>query len=175
MSGLNVEILKNTLERAKQENGGIRTLGLRFYERLFEVYPSVKSLFHTPPEEQHQKLMASLGAIVAGVTNLERTIPYLRAMAIRHLKYGVENAHYPAVTENLIAVLAEHLSVEGEWPEAYATAWNEAMAVITTVMMEAASNPQQYAEELMANGYQPDGFKANSDKPWVIEPEATQI
>jgi methyl-accepting chemotaxis protein len=122
MTGFKVAVLQNTMARVQNENGGSQALGLRFYERLFEKYPAVKPLFHTPPEEQHKKLMASLGAIVAGANNLEKTLPYLRAMAIRHLKYGTEPAHYPAVSENLQAVLKEHLSVEGQWSQAEAHA-----------------------------------------------------
>ena len=170
MAGLNVAILQQTMERAKKENGGLQALGLRFYERLFEKYPAVKPLFHTPPEEQHKKLVASLGAIISGVSNLDKTLPYLRAMAIRHLKYGTENAHYPAVSENLQAVLKEHLSAEGQWTDAEAMAWQEALTVICDVMTEAASHPEKYADELKTHGYQADGFRLYSDTPWVMEP-----
>ena len=63
---LNVALLRETFERVKVENGGATALGMAFYKRLFEKYPAVIPLFHTPPEEQHKKLIASLGAIVAG-------------------------------------------------------------------------------------------------------------
>ena len=117
---MDTALIAETLERAKRENGGVRTLGLRFYERLFEKYPAVKPLFHTPPEEQHKKLMASIGAIVASVTQPEKMVPYLHAMGIRHLSYQTQDAHYPAVKENLLAVLEEHLAIEGEWTDAMA-------------------------------------------------------
>ncbi len=65
---LNVALLRETFERVKVENGGATALRMAFYKRLFEKYPSVKPLFHTPPEEQHKKLMASISAIVASVT-----------------------------------------------------------------------------------------------------------
>ena len=94
---LNVDLLKETFNRAKEENGGLKTLGLRFYERLFEKYPQVKHLFHTPPEEQHKKLMASVGATIASLTEPERMVPFLQAMGVRHLKYKTESAHYGAV------------------------------------------------------------------------------
>lgn len=165
---LNPELLSQTLKRAVVENGGTHTLGLRFYERLFEKYPSVRPLFNTPPEEQHKKLVASLGAIVAGVTNTETLLPYLRAMAIRHLKYGTQNAHYGAVKENLLAVLEEHLSKEGVFGPELQTAWSDALDVVNSVMIEAASNPQAYIEEITKAGYQPDGFKANDSQPWLM-------
>ncbi len=165
---LSPQLLNETLKRAMVENGGARSLGLRFYERLFEKYPSVKPLFHTPPEEQHKKLLASVGAIVASVSNTEKLLPYLRAMGIRHLKYGTENAHYGAVKENLLAVLEEHLSKEGSFSDELKESWSEALDVVNSVMVEAASNPTAYSEELAQAGYQADGFKANNPEPWLM-------
>ncbi len=166
---INVDLLKTTFARAKSENGGTMTLGLRFYERLFEKYPAVRPLFNTPPEEQHQKLMASIASIVASVTQPETMVPYLHAMGIRHLVYGTVNAHYPAVAENLIAVLAEHLSVEGEWTPEMAQAWDEALEAVAGIMIEAAEHPEKYADELQKAGFRPDGFKINNQQPWALE------
>lgn len=165
---LNVALIAETFERAKTENGGLRTLGLRFYERLFEKYPTVRPLFHTPPEEQHKKLMASIGAIVASVTNPTVMLPYLRAMGIRHISYKTEADHYGAVAENLIAVLEEHLSVEGKWTEEMRGNWQAALDVISEVMIEAAEHPESHHEDLAAAGYQPDGFRVGSSKPWEL-------
>lgn len=165
---LNAAILRETLNRVQQENGGVRALGMRFYQRLFEKYPGVRPLFHTPPEEQHKKLMASIGAIVAGVTDTERLVPYLHAMAIRHLKYGTENGHYAAVAENLTAVLKEHLSAEGDWTPEMEEAWSEALKVVNSLMIQAASEPQAYRDELAKAGYQPDGFKLTDPEPWLM-------
>lgn len=164
---LNIGLLRETFERAKRENGGIATLGLGFYRRLFEKYPAVKPLFHTPPEEQHKKLMASLGAIVGGVEQPERLLPYLHAMGIRHLKYKTENAHYGAVEENLLAVLQEHLSKEGEWTQEMKETWQEALEIVANSMIEAADNPGLFVEELIKHGYEEDGFKKMDSSPWL--------
>ncbi len=165
---LNVALIAHTFERAKTENGGLRTLGLRFYERLFEKYPGVRHLFTTPPEEQHKKLMASVGAIVASVTNPEVMLPYLRAMGIRHIAYKTESDHYGAVSENLVAVLAEHLSSEGEWTPEMKANWEEALQIISEVMIDAAEHPEQYQQELATSGYQPDGFRNAGAKHWEL-------
>lgn len=165
---LNVVLIAETFERAKLENGGLRALGLRFYERLFQKYPGVKHLFNTPPEEQHKKLMASVGAIVASVTQPDKMLPYLHAMGIRHLEYKTESAHYPAVQENLVAVLAEHLSAEGEWTDEMEDNWNAALVVISDVMIDAAAHPEQYKDELLAARYLPNGFKVADPKPWEM-------
>jgi methyl-accepting chemotaxis protein len=165
---LNVALIAETFDRAKKENGGARALGLRFYDRLFEKYHAVRPLFHIPPEEQHKKLMASVAAIVASVTNPPVMVPYLHAMGIRHLKYNTEAAHYPAVQENLVAVLGEHLSREGEWTADMKQNWETAMEAISNIMIEAANDPERYETELEAAGYQADGFRANNPKPWEL-------
>lgn len=165
---LNTALIAQSFQRAKDENGGLSSLGLRFYERLFEKYPGVRHLFHTPPEEQHKKLMASVGAIVASVTNPDVMLPYLRAMGIRHIAYKTEDGHYTAVSENLLAVLAEHLSKEGEWTEEMQANWEAAMQVISEVMIDAAHHPEQYRDELLAAGFQADGFKSGNAKPWEL-------
>lgn len=166
---LNVALIAETFERVKKENGGARALGLRFYERLFEKYPAVRPLFNTPPEEQHKKLMASVAAIVSSVTNPPVMLPYLHAMGIRHLEYKTEAAHYPAVQENLVAVLGEHLSVEGKWTDEMRKNWEIALETISNIMIEAANNPEKYKAELELAGYQPDGFRKNNTvKPWEL-------
>lgn len=165
---LNVSLLRETLTRAMKENGGKTSLGMAFYGRLFEKYPQVKHLFTTPPEEQHKKLMASLGAIVASVENTDELLPYLHAMGIRHLKYGTENGHYDAVAENLMAVLSAHLSVEGEWTDEMADTWTAALGVVNSVMIEAADNPEKFEAEISAKGYLKDGFRSDTETPWEM-------
>lgn len=163
---VNVELLRETFRRARNENGGTRSLGLRFYERLFEKYPQVRPLFNTPPEEQHKKLMASIGSILASLTEPGTMVPFLQAMGVRHLKYKTEPEHYPAVAENLVAVLDEHLSKEGEWTEEMKSSWEEALSVVAKVMIEAANNPDDCKESLLKAGYQANGFRTDTNKPW---------
>ncbi len=165
---MNTQILRQCLERAKTENGGLDQLGMSFYARLFDKYPSVRPLFTTPSQEQQKKLMASVGAIVAAVENPTVLSPYLHAMGIRHLKYKTESAHYEAVSENLLAVLKAHLSKEGEWTDEMESTWSEALKVVSQIMIEAAENPTKYAEELRASGYESDGFSKSNSKPWEI-------
>lgn len=165
---LNIDILEESLERAKVENGGLTNLGMSFYNRLFEKYPQVKPLFNTPPEEQHKKLMASVGNIVASIRQPEKMVPYLHAMGIRHLAYKTETTHYPAVGENLLAVLEAHLSKEGEFTPEMKTTWKTAINTVASVMIEAAENPDKYTAELEAAGFKADGFKDNNSQPWLM-------
>lgn len=166
--GLNIVLIGETFERAKKENGGLTNLGLSFYKRLFEKYPQVKPLFNTPPEEQHKKLMASLGSIVASVTQPDKMVPYLHAMGIRHLKYKTETPHYGAVQENLLAVLKNHLSQEGTWTADIEENWSAALKTVSDIMIDAAEHPDNFKAELEQAGYLADGFKTGDPTPWVL-------
>jgi len=165
---MNTKLLRMTFERARVENGGLTHLGKSFYSRLFAKYPAVRPLFTTPAEEQRKKLMASIGAIVAAVENVNILVPYLHAMGIRHLAYKTEASHYGAVGENLVAVLGEHLSKEGEWTQAMADTWTEPLETVESIMIEAANNPKAYEDELRGAGFDADGFIRGNDEPWKL-------
>ena len=170
---MDTKLLGETFERARNENGGLTKLGMAFYARLFTKYPQVRPLFTTPPEEQHKKLMASVGAIVAAVNNPESLVPYLHAMGVRHLKYKTENGHYAAVGENLVAVLGEHLAVEGAWTEEMKCTWEEALKFVSGVMIEAANDPAKYESELAGAGFGADGFSKSNAEPWKMPAQAS--
>ena len=46
-----------------------------FYDRLFEVAPTVKVMFPADMKEQRKKLMATLAVVVNGLSNLESVLP----------------------------------------------------------------------------------------------------
>ena len=68
-----------------------------FYDRLFEVAPSVKAMFPADMTEQRKKLMAMLAVVVGGLSNLESVLPAASALAKRHVSYGAKAEHYPVV------------------------------------------------------------------------------
>ena len=46
-----------------------------FYNRLFEIAPQTKSLFHVDMAEQGRKLMTTLGVVVNGLGKLDSILP----------------------------------------------------------------------------------------------------
>src|SRR5919201_523319 len=66
-----------------------------FYDRLFEVAPSVKAMFPADTTEQRKKLMATLAVVVNGLSNLDSILPAASALATRHVGYGAKPEHYP--------------------------------------------------------------------------------
>ena len=84
-----------------------------FYDRLFEVAPSVKAMFPIDMTEQRKKLMATLAVVVNGLSNLEAVLPAASALAKRHVSYGAKPEHYPVVGGALLWTLEKGL---GRWP-----------------------------------------------------------
>ena len=58
-----------------------------FYDRLFEVAPAVKALFPADLAEQRTKLMATLAAVVNGLSKIE-SIHVNQGLLGRMLNYG---------------------------------------------------------------------------------------
>jgi nitric oxide dioxygenase len=107
-----------------------------FYGRLFEIAPEVKPLFKGDMREQGRKLMSTLGVVVAGLKNLEAVLPAAKALAVRHVGYGVAAADYEPVGEALIWTLNKGLG-EGFTP-ATKEAWLAAYGALSGVMIAEA-------------------------------------
>lgn len=114
-----------------------------FYDRLFEVAPAVRSLFHGDMAEQRRRLMATLAVVVNGLNNLPSVLPAASALAKRHVSYGVKPEHYSVVGEALLWTLARGLGPQ--WSSEVAAAWTAAYATLSGYMI-AEAYPQQAAE-----------------------------
>ena len=108
-----------------------------FYNRLFELDPSLRSMFKSDMKAQGKKLMDSLKMVVGNLRNLDRIIPGVKAMAVRHTSYGVKNEHYATVGTALIDTLEKGLG------DAFTTevreAWLAAYTALSTTMQAAAA------------------------------------
>lgn len=109
-----------------------------FYGKLFELDPSVKSLFKTNDmKEQGRKLMAILNTAVNALDKLDTIVPAIQAMGKRHVDYGVKDEHYDTVGEALIWTLAEGL--KDDFTNDTKTAWIEVYTLVADTMKAAAA------------------------------------
>jgi hemoglobin-like flavoprotein len=116
------------------------TAAALFYDRLFEVAPSVKAIFPADMTEQRKKLMATLAVVVNGLGKLESILPAASALAIRHVSYGAKPEHYPVVGSVLLWTLDRGLGKS--WTPAVADAWKAAYETLSGFMIsEAYSQP----------------------------------
>jgi nitric oxide dioxygenase len=115
-----------------------------FYDRLFEVAPSVKAMFPADMTEQRKKLMMMLAAVVGGLGNLESILPAASALAKRHVSYGAKPDHYPVVGGALLYTLEKGL---GEaWTPELASAWTAAYGTLSGYMISEAYGRAEAAE-----------------------------
>jgi hemoglobin-like flavoprotein len=120
------------------------TAAVIFYDRLFEVAPSVKAMFPADMTEQRKKLMMMLAAVVNGLGHLESILPAASALAKRHVSYGAKPEHYPVVGGTLLWTLEKGL---GEaWTPELADAWTAAYGTLSGYMISEAYGRAEAAE-----------------------------
>ena len=110
---------------------------LLFYERLFELDPSLRSLFRSSREAPAQKLAQALTVVVKGLENPAQLRGAIEALGRRHAGYGVRDEHYTTVGEALIWTLERGLG-RAFTPEVRA-AWVDAYGWLAFVMKEASA------------------------------------
>jgi hemoglobin-like flavoprotein len=120
------------------------TAAVLFYDRLFEIAPSVKAMFPADMTEQRKKLMATLAVVVNGLSNLETILPAASALAKRHVSYGAKPAHYPVVGTALLWTLEKGLG--DAWTPEVAEAWTAAYGTLSGYMISEGYGSAQAAE-----------------------------
>jgi hemoglobin-like flavoprotein len=107
-----------------------------FYQRLFELDPSLEPMFRGNMAEQRKKLMQMLTAAVKGLDRLDQLVPVVENLGRRHAGYGVTHAHYDTVGSALLWTLEMGLgrAFTAEVKDAWATVYG----LLATTMKEAA-------------------------------------
>jgi hemoglobin-like flavoprotein len=112
------------------------TAAQMFYERLFDLDPSLRPLFQSDMTKQRHKLVDMLSVVVSGLTRLEELLPTVRALGRRHAGYGVRNEHYATVGMALLWTLDQGLG-DAFTPEVR-EAWAAVYGLVATTMKDAA-------------------------------------
>ena len=108
-----------------------------FYSKLFEIDPSLRSMFPENMDEQGKKLMKMINTAVNGLDRLDEIVPAVQALGERHVDYGVTDAHYDTVAEALIWTLGQGL---GEaFTDDVKSAWVTTYTILADTMKEAAA------------------------------------
>ncbi|MEM7176308.1 MAG: globin family protein [Pseudomonadota bacterium] len=108
-----------------------------FYDRLFEVAPEVRPMFAADMTRQKEVLMQTLGTAVQNLHQVEKILPVVKDLGVKHLGYGVKDEHYDIVGGALLFTLEKGLG--DDWNDELKTAWAETYGTVAGVMKEAAA------------------------------------
>lgn len=101
-----VRLVKDSFLRLRAKSDEVAEA---FYNRLFELDPNLKLLFHSDMTEQGSKLMSVLEQVVSQLDSFDEIEPALQELARRHVTYGVKSYDYDVVGESLLWALEQHL------------------------------------------------------------------
>ena len=108
-----------------------------FYNRLFELNPSLRPLFKGDMVEQGRKLMKMLRMAVASLGRLDELVPVVQKLGERHGTYGVKMQDYETVAAALLWTLEQGLGPD--FTEETRAAWVNVYTLLASTML-AASN-----------------------------------
>ena len=108
-----------------------------FYDRLFEIDPSLQQMFHRSRREQARLLAQTLTVVVKGIDRPAQLRSAVEALGRRHAGYGVRDEHYETVAVALLWTLEKGLK-DAFTPEVR-EAWVEAYSWLAFTMQRAAA------------------------------------
>lgn len=115
----------------------IESAAMMFYDRLFQLDPSLRRMFRTPQAEQARKLAHVLTVVVKSLSRPQQILPAVEELGRRHSKYGVRPEHYATVGAALLWTLQSGLG-EAFTPEVR-DAWSSAYLFLSSTMQKAAA------------------------------------
>lgn len=113
------------------------TVARQFYDKLFELDPSLRPLFKHDLAEQGKKLTTMLNLVVNKLNDLDSIIGSVQSLGERHKDYGVRDKHYDTAAIALLWILKNNLG-DGFTADVQ-RAWVVAYAKLATVMKSAAT------------------------------------
>ena len=108
-----------------------------FYGRLFEIAPETRALFKIDIHEQATKLMETLRMTVEALDRFEELVPVLADLGRKHGTHGVQAYQYEKLRSALLWAMGQALGLE--FDRETRAAWDQLIATISSVMLEAAA------------------------------------
>ena len=112
--------------------------GARFYQHLFDIDPSLRRLFRGNISHQGRKLMTMVEFIVTELDQIDKMLPVIEALGVRHAHYGVHEKHYESFGAAWLWTLAQEL--HADFTPEVKDAWLAAYALLANAMKESAAS-----------------------------------
>jgi hemoglobin-like flavoprotein len=107
-----------------------------FYNRLFEIDPSLRKLFKSDMKAQGEKLMMTISIAVSNLKHPNTIRNTVANLGKRHVSYGVTSKDYQTVATALLFAVEKNLG-DAFTPDVKA-AWVEMYTMVARMMQEAA-------------------------------------
>ena len=107
--------------------------GEAFYQKLFELDPTLYPLFQGDIKLQAKKLINMITLMVARLQKLDDIRHEIGELGKRHVTYGTIPAHYQTVGKALLYTLEDKLGAR--WSEEMREAWTEVYLLFANAMM----------------------------------------
>lgn len=115
-----------------------KAFGVRFYERLFELDPSLRELFGGDLERQASMFVSALTLAVFHLDADRRLERATLDLGRRHGGYGVRPEHYETFGQALLWALRERLG--DDFDDATREAWEAAYRLLAAEMRAASGD-----------------------------------
>src|SRR5262249_1989897 len=109
-----------------------------FYQRLFQLDPSLRPMFRGDIEEQGRKLMQMIGVAVSSLRQWDKIAATVEQMGRRHAGYGVRDEHYGTVALALLWALEQGLGEE-QFTDEVRDAWIALYVRLTEAMLRGSA------------------------------------
>ena len=117
--------------------GGTAGLAARFYDRLFETDPSVRSMFSEDAADQESIFVSELAVIVRSISRFDAFVARTRELGAQHSHYGVTSVHYEIAGRALLSALEETLGAA--FTDDRREAWRLGFDLVAETMMQGAA------------------------------------
>lgn len=132
MDARQIQLVQQTFAAVEKDATAVGTL---FYHRMFEMDPSLQSLFKGDMKQQATMLMTSLGMAVKGLDKQADIVPQLNAIGSRHGGYGVAPRDFDTFSAALMWTLQQSLA--DAFTDEVHHAWIDAFEFIRVGMKQA--------------------------------------
>ncbi len=116
----------------------LESSAMTFYDRLFQLDPSLRHMFRGPQAEQARKLGHVLTIVVNGLSRPQQILGEVEELGRRHLTYGVRQEHYATVGAALLWTLQTGLG--DAFTSEVREAWTCAYMFLSSTMQRAAAS-----------------------------------
>lgn len=127
---MDAALLETSLALVDTPDDGLTT---RFYAILFDRYPAVRPMFSEDIGRQAKMLRSAIISVVDHLDDPTWLTETLGQLGARHSSWGVVAPMYDAVTECMVAAMAE---IGGtSWTDQMTDAWIEALDAVSGLML----------------------------------------